>query len=165
MKAPIQTAAADAILQIAVFEPGRALLEASSAMMEALRALATGGGALTKDGRQSAQLALVAIEGVATDRTPVMRYARIVNVGKSQSCMIYNPCMVSNRTPVARGGSDGDGGGHVMLSYQWDVQDRVRRIVDELRSRGYTTWFVSRMPLFILSVFVRALFQNGKCAH
>lgn len=31
--------------------------------------------------------------------------------------------------------------GHVMLSYQWDVQTVVQRIVGELQSRGYRTWF------------------------
>ena len=87
MKAPIQTAAADAILQIAVFEPGRALLEASPPMMEALRALASGGGALTKDGRQSAQLALVAIE---TGAFPYNRPCAEQYIGKSQSCMVIS---------------------------------------------------------------------------
>ena len=66
MKAPIQTDVAECILQIAVFEPGRALLESSPAMMDALRALATDGRALTSAGQLSAQHALVAIEGVAS---------------------------------------------------------------------------------------------------
>ena len=30
---------------------------------------------------------------------------------------------------------------HVMLSYQWSCQSTVRRIVNELRIRGYLTWF------------------------
>jgi hypothetical protein len=30
---------------------------------------------------------------------------------------------------------------HVMLSYQWDSQLVVRRIVNELQARGYMTWF------------------------
>ena len=30
---------------------------------------------------------------------------------------------------------------HVMLSYQWDVQEVVKRIVNELQVRGYRTWF------------------------
>ncbi len=30
---------------------------------------------------------------------------------------------------------------HVMLSYQWDVQEVVRRVVNELQFRGYQTWF------------------------
>ena len=30
---------------------------------------------------------------------------------------------------------------HVMVSYQWDVQATVQRIVNELQVRGYRTWF------------------------
>ena len=30
---------------------------------------------------------------------------------------------------------------HVMVSYQWDHQATVRRIVNELQVRGYRTWF------------------------
>lgn len=30
---------------------------------------------------------------------------------------------------------------HIMLSYQWNVQDVVRRIVKELQFRSYQTWF------------------------
>ena len=30
---------------------------------------------------------------------------------------------------------------HVMVSYQWDHQATVRRIVNELQARGYRTWF------------------------
>jgi len=30
---------------------------------------------------------------------------------------------------------------HVMVSYQWDHQDVVKRIVNELQVRGYATWF------------------------
>ena len=33
---------------------------------------------------------------------------------------------------------------HVMLSYQWDVQEVVKRIVNELQARGYRTWFGAR---------------------
>ena len=30
---------------------------------------------------------------------------------------------------------------HVMVSYQWDHQEVVKRIVNELQVRGYATWF------------------------
>ena len=30
---------------------------------------------------------------------------------------------------------------HVMMSYQWDAQEIVQRIVNELQGRGYTLWF------------------------
>jgi hypothetical protein len=34
-----------------------------------------------------------------------------------------------------------DGHKHVMLSYQWNIQETVKRIVNELQVRGYLTWF------------------------
>ena len=34
-----------------------------------------------------------------------------------------------------------EGQQHVMASYQWDVQEVVKRIVNELKVRGYRTWF------------------------
>ena len=30
---------------------------------------------------------------------------------------------------------------HIMLSYQWNVQEVVKRIVNELQIREYVTWF------------------------
>ena len=30
---------------------------------------------------------------------------------------------------------------HLMLSYQWDVQETIQRIVNELQARGFCTWF------------------------
>ena len=33
---------------------------------------------------------------------------------------------------------------HIMLSYQWDNQAGVQRIVRELQARGYRTWFGAR---------------------
>ena len=42
VKTAIQADAADCLMQVALFEPGRALLEANRAAMDALRALAAG---------------------------------------------------------------------------------------------------------------------------
>eukprot|EP01050_Picozoa_sp_SAG11_P016784 SAG11_NODE_2332_length_3506_cov_2.301732_3_plen_126_part_00 len=33
---------------------------------------------------------------------------------------------------------------HIMLSYQWDVQEVAKRVVNELQVRGYRTWFGTR---------------------
>jgi hypothetical protein len=30
---------------------------------------------------------------------------------------------------------------HIMVSYQWSVQEVVSRVVHELKARGYRTWF------------------------
>jgi hypothetical protein len=66
-KAPIQADAADALLQLAVYEPARELLLKDSALLEALRAM-VGGAALTEAAALSAQNALMAIEGVENTR-------------------------------------------------------------------------------------------------
>ena len=70
-KAPAQTDAAAACLQLALFEPGRALLQNDPTLMHALRALASGK-ALTAEGKLSAHSALVAIEGVPREPEPEM---------------------------------------------------------------------------------------------
>lgn len=38
---------------------------------------------------------------------------------------------------------------HVMLSYQWDVQEVVKHIVNELQARGYRTWFGASSHLWL----------------
>jgi hypothetical protein len=68
-KAPIQQAAAECFLQLAVFKPGRELLMQDPAIAEALQALA-GGKAMTKQAQLAATTALVAIEGVTSHREP-----------------------------------------------------------------------------------------------
>ena len=75
-KAPIQTDVIDAFLQIAVFEPGRELLQSSPTAMDALRAMGDGK-ALTEEGKLSAHNALVAIEGVTREPEPEMQGALV----------------------------------------------------------------------------------------
>jgi hypothetical protein len=63
-KAAIQRDAAECFLQLALFEPGREMLIARGAdVLDALRALADGGGWKTGEAKQSALGALIAIEG------------------------------------------------------------------------------------------------------
>jgi hypothetical protein len=111
-KAPIQADAADAFLQLAVFEPGRERLRSEPAVMDALRALANGGKALTEEVALSARGALLAIEG--SSREP---------------------------EPAGEGGGDGSTAQHVMMSYQWDSQSTIERIVRSLQQRGYAVWY------------------------
>ena len=64
MKAPIQADAAECLLQIALLEEGRVVLENDGAAMAALRALASGPSlALTKSAKVSADGGMMAIEG------------------------------------------------------------------------------------------------------
>ena len=68
-KAPVQTDACDCFLQLAVFEPGRELLQSDPTVMDALAAMAAGK-AITEEGKLSAHNALVAIEGVMREPEP-----------------------------------------------------------------------------------------------
>lgn len=68
-KAPIQNDALDALLQIALFKPGRELLQSNTTVMGMLAAMADGM-ALTEEGKLSARNALVAIKGVTREPEP-----------------------------------------------------------------------------------------------
>ena len=39
---------------------------------------------------------------------------------------------------------------HIMLSYQWAVQEVVKRVVNELQLRGYRTWFGAQYEFTLL---------------
>jgi hypothetical protein len=68
-KAPVQNDAIECLLQIAVFKPGRELLQSDPTVMDALAAMAAGK-AITEEGKLSAHNALVAIEGVMREPEP-----------------------------------------------------------------------------------------------
>ena len=69
LRAAIQCDGAECFLQLALFEPGRELLEQHSEALDALRALVDGA-ALTEEARLSASSALAAVEGVAPGSAP-----------------------------------------------------------------------------------------------
>ena len=48
---------------------------------------------------------------------------------------------LSDHPPDAERAVAPGGQRHVMTSYQWDAQEIVQRIVNELQGRGYTLWF------------------------
>jgi hypothetical protein len=114
MKESIQTDCLSCLLQLAVFEPGRELLQNDPATMEALRNMADGR-ALGKQGQVHAESTLIAIEGVSHVPEPE--------------------------------GTDPGGGGtheddeHIMVSYQWDVQVTIERLVRLLQRKKYVVWF------------------------
>ena len=77
----IQTDAANCFLQIAVFGPGREMLAAEGAAMEALHALAEGR-ALTPEAKLSAAGAILAIEGRSHEPQPESMLAEHGAAGK-----------------------------------------------------------------------------------
>ena len=118
VKAAIQRDAAECLLQIALCDSGRAALLVGDGMnvLDVLRALTEGRGALTDEAVISAHGALMALEG----RSP------------------------PHETTLGGSGNDSEEEGtpqqHVMLSYQWNVQTTILRIVRSLQKRDYDVW-------------------------
>ena len=127
VKAAIQADAVEAILQLACYEPGRALLATrQDTIMAALRALIShehggSGCALSTEAECSASGALLALEGhPLTGPTVRQEHAR---------------------EETLSGGDIDDGASlHVMMSYQWNVQNTIKLIVECLRKRQYRIW-------------------------
>ena len=69
LRAGIQRDGAECFLQLALFDPGRELLEQHAEALDALRSL-VGGAALTEEARLSASSALAAVEGPASGSGP-----------------------------------------------------------------------------------------------
>ena len=69
LRAGIQCDGTECFLQLALFDPGRALLEQHTEALDALRALVDGA-ALTEEARLSASSALAAIDGPAPGTGP-----------------------------------------------------------------------------------------------
>ena len=59
---------------------------------------------------------------------------------------------LSGRQPDA--GHAQQGHKHIMLSYQWDVQEVAKRVVNELQVRGYRTWFGTRTMTSTLTMMI-----------
>ena len=87
------------------------MLSGEAAALEALHALVDGQ-AMSEQARVSAHGALIAIEG--RPHEPESEH---------------------------EGGGEESSSGHVMVSYQWDVQKTIERIVRSMQARGYDVWF------------------------
>jgi hypothetical protein len=104
IKGAIQRDAAECFMQLALFEPGREMLQKDAAVIDSLRTLKDK--ALTEEASRFAEGALMALlpEEAAASRA------------------VDTDAL------------------HVMMSYQWDVQPTVERIVAELQGRGHAVW-------------------------
>ena len=100
VKGAIQRDAAECFMQLALYEPGREMLQKDAAVIDSLRTLKDK--ALTEEASRFAEGALMALlpEEAAASRA------------------VDTDAL------------------HVMMSYQWDVQQTVERIVAELQGRG-----------------------------
>jgi hypothetical protein len=113
VKAAVQQDASECFLQLATYGPGREMLQQLPEVHEALRTLVDK--AWTDEARSNAEGALMALSVGEPD-------SGHQSAGRSQ--------------PDAAASTK-----HVMLSYQWDQQPTVKRIVNDLRVREYETWF------------------------
>lgn len=111
VQAAVQMDAAESALQLACFAPGRDLLAADEQVMRSLHAMSSEGKSLTSEAKISAEGALLAIEGRKQEPEP-------------EISMGIGPGHTTDR--------------HIMVSYSWDVQQAVERLVRSLQTRGYS---------------------------
>ncbi len=93
-----------------------------------------------------AQLAMFPPGREALQRDPVVAEAlqQVAAEGWTQEARQFAKTALlamSDRQPEAIQVHQNHDHKHIMLSYQWDVQVVVRRVVSELQVRGYRTWF------------------------
>ena len=114
LRAGVQCDGAECFLQLALFEPGKQLLEQRPEALDALRALVDGP-ALTEEARLSASAALAAVEGLAPGAAPAPgdeKHVMMSCASSSQpSCSARIDCRVLFR-PMGRA-SDHPAPGHV----------------------------------------------------
>jgi hypothetical protein len=110
-KARVQRDYAECIQQISLFPSGCEVLKDNSAVVEALDSLATKG--WSDEAKQCAHAALM------------------------QLC----PERIKRSEQTGDGNGTQANGGHVMVSYQWDVQETIQRLVKSLMIREYNVWF------------------------
>ena len=116
---------AEAIEQLAVYPPGREALLQDPTVLDALREVAEQG--WTDEAREHAAGALMAL----SDHQPDERAVDLDQRHVMMSCETASPLCSAVRWTLTA----------LRLVDQWDVQEIVKRIVNELEARGYTLWF------------------------
>lgn len=127
LRAGIQCDGVQCFLQLALFEPGKQLLEQHPEALDALRALVNGAG-LTEEARLLASSALAAVEGPLPNRFP----APTPNDEKHVMISCTRPSVFSYSARTEH---------FVCYPDQWNVQSTIRRLVTSLQHRGYVVWF------------------------
>ena len=140
LRAGIQCDGAECFLQLALFEPGKELLEQHAEALDALRAL-VGGAALTEEARLSASSALAAVEGPAPGPGPDPGDEKHVMVSCASACL----SLAVARADVPC----------FWCSDQWDVQPTIKRLVASLKKRGYVVWFGETADAHVSPINVR----------
>ena len=109
----LQESCAGVFQELALFEPGAALLRSHAGALDALRTVSQEGSKLCKE------RALAALFELEQEKRMerLQKQASVVDVG-------------SGRAPPP----------HVMVSYNWDHQEVILRVVASLQDRGYLVW-------------------------
>ena len=111
IKEQVQGHYAECLQQISLFPAGRQALKANSAVVQTLDVLAVKG--WTDAAKQSASATLF-------ETSPERMNRKVME-------------------QPASNGTEPDG--HVFISYQWDVQEIIKRLVHTLEQRKYVVWF------------------------
>jgi hypothetical protein len=112
IKVILQQDAAECYLQLALFEPGRELLSSDTSVLDALRML---------------------LDKAWSEEVRVVAHNTLLALGAIER--IHEP------EPERESGDDDDDGGWLMMSYQWDHQATVERVVRSLEARGFEVWW------------------------
>ena len=122
---------------------------AGEAMAEVSRSVASWPQSMTDDCCQSAAETLFQLSLSAAGKQAVLAHEHCMRAIRHHAEAAQSPastqCCGALRSleGVPRGCADdaGAAGKHLMVSYQWDVQDAVVRIVGSLKQRGFAVWF------------------------
>eukprot|EP01043_Picozoa_sp_COSAG02_P051086 COSAG02_NODE_5334_length_4430_cov_2.102517_1_plen_616_part_00 len=119
VKQVVQRDYAECLQQLALFVPGCAALQADDAVLNALHGLADSG--FTEEAKKIARLTLMSLESSLSTASQQHEHH------ESDSTTVPKKNHAQRR--------------HIMVSYQWNSQAVVQRIVAELKRRKYTCWF------------------------
>eukprot|EP01047_Picozoa_sp_COSAG01_P022601 COSAG01_NODE_1347_length_10632_cov_29.175370_3_plen_2601_part_00 len=114
----LQEVCALALQNLALSDVGKGPLRSHSSVIVSLRAVASAEGGMSEKARQYASGALFELDEVARQKA-------------------------KEAAAAAKAAAQSDGGEaaeHVMLSYNWDHQDVIKRINTSLKGRGYAVW-------------------------
>merc|ERR1711969_191593 len=109
--AELQEICAAVLHELALYGPGASVLRAHKPTMDALRVLAESG---TKESRERAAGALFELDEETRS--------------------------AKRKAPDAQSGSSAKPPPHIMMSYNWDHQDVILRVVTWLQAHGYLVW-------------------------
>ena len=136
----MQEAAAGILLALALFGPGADALRKHRRSVESLQKLQSDDAHTSKDVRKTATCALFQLNEITVQKTsPSM--SDMADVVKAVQHM-HDPQM------------------HVMLSYNWDHQAVIMRVVAAVRQRGYEVW-VDTEQMKVSTVDTMALAVEG----